>query len=75
MMVVGNPLQLISIVLPLNSKLDQADKISSTKLRNLGVGFDENLTLMYKADTVKKEVIGGLINIEKMSNFLRESLT
>ena len=47
LMVVGNPLQLWNIDLPSNLKLDQTDINLSTKLKNLGVVFDENLTLKY----------------------------
>ena len=46
----------------------------STKLRNQGVVFDENLNLMYQVAAVKKKAIGGLINIAKISKFIdRES--
>ena len=43
-----------SIDLPANLKLDQTDKKLSTNLRNLGVPFDENLTLEYDVAAVKK---------------------
>ena len=44
-MVVGNPLQLRNIEFPSNLKLDQIDICLPTKLKNLGVVFDENLTV------------------------------
>ena len=47
-MVVGYPLQMRNIDLPSNLKLDQTDINLSTKLRNLGAGFEENLTLKYQ---------------------------
>ena len=42
----------------------------SRKLRSLGVGFDENLTLKYQVAAVKKKAVGGLINIAKISKFI-----
>ena len=72
-MVVGNPIQLRNIDLPSNLKLGQTDVTLSTKLKNLGVIFEENWTLKYQAAAVKK-AIGGLINIAKLSKFIdRES--
>ena len=73
-MVVGNPLQKRNIDLPSSLKLDQTDINLSTKLRNLGVVLDENLTLKYQVVPVKNKAIGGLINIAKTSKFIdRES--
>ena len=73
-MVVGNPLQLRNIDFPSILKLDQTDINLSKKLKNLGVIFDENLTLKYQVAAVKKKAIGGLINIAKISKFIdRES--
>ena len=69
-MVVGNPLQLRNINFPSILKLDKTDINLSKKLKNLGVIFDENLTLKYQVAAVKKKAIGGLINIEKISKFL-----
>ena len=69
-MVVGNPLQLRNIDLPSNLKLDQTYINLRTKLRNLGVVFDENSTLKYQVAAVKKKPIGGLIIIEKISKFI-----
>ena len=72
-MVVGNPLQMRNIDLPSSLKLYQTDINLSTKLRDLGGVFDENLTLKYQVAAVKK-VSGGLINIAKISKFIdRES--
>ena len=73
-MVIGNPLQLRNIDFPSILKLDQTDINLSSKLKNLGVVFDENLTLKYQVAAVKKKAIGGLINIAKISKFIdRES--
>ena len=44
MLVVGNPIHLENIDLSSKLKLDQTDINLSTKLRNLGVVFVENLT-------------------------------
>ena len=46
-MVVGNPLQIRNINFPTNLTLDQTDTKLLTKLRNLGIVFDENFTLKY----------------------------
>ena len=43
--VVGKPLQMKNIDLPSNLKLILTDINLSTKLKNLGLVFDENLTL------------------------------
>ena len=73
-MVVGNRLQMRNINLPSNLKLDRTDINLSTKMRNLGVIFDENLTLKYQVAAVTKNSIGDLINIAKISNVIdRES--
>ena len=73
-MVVGNPIQMRNIDLSLNLKLDLTDINLSTKLRNLGVAFEEILTLKYQVAAVKQKAIEGLINIAKISNiFDRES--
>ena len=69
-MVVGSSLQLRSIDLPPNLKLNQTDINLSTKMRNLGVVFDENLTLKYQVAAVKKKAFGVLINIAKVSKFI-----
>ena len=52
------------------SCLDQSDITLSTKLRNLGVVFDEILTLKYQVVAVKKVNIGCLIKIGKISKFI-----
>ena len=52
--VFGNLLQMRNIDLPSNLKPDQTDINLSTKLRNLGAVFDENLTLKYELAAVKK---------------------
>ena len=71
---VGNPLQLRNIDFPLILKLDQTDINISKKLKNLGVVFDENLTVEYQVAAVKKKAFGGLINFAKNSKFInRES--
>ena len=73
-MVVGNPYQSRDIDFLSILKLDQTDINLSTKLKNLGVVFDENLTLNYHIAAVKKKAIGDLINIAKISKFIdRES--
>ena len=73
-MIVGNPLQMKNLDLLLDLKLDPTDINLSTKLRNIGVVFDENLTLKCQIAAVKKKGIGGLINIAKISKFIhRES--
>ena len=56
-MVVDNPLQLRNIDLPSNLKMDQTDINLSTKLKNLGAVFDENLPVKYKVDAVKKRLL------------------
>ena len=53
-----------------NLKLDQSDIDLSTKLRNLGVVFDENLSLKNQITTVKKKAIGGLLNMAKILKFI-----
>ena len=58
-MLVGNPIQLKNSDLPSNLKLDQTDINLSTKLKNLGVVFDENLILKHQVAAVKKKAIGG----------------
>ena len=55
--VVGNPLQLRNIDPPLNLKLDQTDLNPPTKLKNVGVVFDESLTLNYQVAAVKKKLL------------------
>ena len=73
-MVDVKPIQLRNIDLLSNLKLDQTDINMSTKLKKLGDGFDETLTLKYQVAPVKKKTIGGLINIAKISKFVdRES--
>ena len=73
-LIVSNPLKMRNIDLPSNLKLDQTDINLLTKLRNLGVVLDENLTLKYQVAAPKKKAIGGLINIAKISKFIdRES--
>ena len=57
-MVVGNPLQLRNINLPQNLKPYQTDINLSTKLKSLGVVFDENLTLKHQVTAVNKKAIG-----------------
>ena len=74
-MVVGNPFQIRNFDFPSNSKLDRTEINLSTKLRNLCVVFDENLTLKYQVSTVKKKAIGGLINIAKVSKFIDKEST
>ena len=54
--VVGSPLQIRNIDLPLNLKLKQSDINLSTKLRNLGVVFYENQTLKYKISAMKRRL-------------------
>ena len=71
---VGNRLQMRNIDLPSNLKLHQTDINLLTKLRNLGVVFDENLTLKHQVGAVKKKAIAGFINIAKISKIIdRES--
>ena len=73
-MVVGNPLQMRNTDLSLNLNLDQTDLNLSTKLRNLGVVFDEYLTLKYQVVAVKKKAIGCSVSVAKISKFIdRES--
>ena len=56
-MVVGNPLQLRNIDLLSNLKLDQTDANLSAKLKNLGVVFDEKLTVKYQVAVVKRRLL------------------
>ena len=68
-MVVSNPLQMRNIDLLSNLKLDQSDVKLSPKLKNLGVVFDESLTVKYQVVAWKIKTTGGLINITKISKF------
>ena len=73
-MVDGNSFPMRNIDFPSKLKLDQTDITLSSKLRHLGVVFDENLALMYQFAAVKKKAIAGLINIEQIMKFIdRES--
>ena len=54
-MVVGIPLQMRNIGLPLNLILAQIVINLSSKLGNLGVVFNEKSTLRYQAAAVKKQ--------------------
>ena len=58
LMVVCNPLQKRNIDIPLNLKLNETDINLSTKLRNPGVVFYENVTLKYQVAVVKNKAIG-----------------
>ena len=69
-MVVGNTQKLRNLDLPGTLLLDQTDVNLSSKLKNLGVILDQNLTLNYQITAIKKKTIGGLINIAKISNFI-----
>ena len=53
------------IDLPSNLKLDQTDINLSTKLKNLGVVFDENLTVKYQVVAVKKRLLEVLQILQK----------
>ena len=73
-MVVGYPLQIRNIDLPSNLKLDQTHINFSTKLKNLGVVYEETLTIEYQITAVKKKAFGGLTNMAKTSKLIdRES--
>ena len=69
-MVINSPLQLRNIDLSSNLKLDQTDVNLSTKVWNLGVVFDENLTLQYQVAAVNKKAIRGLTNNAKISKLI-----
>ena len=60
------PIQIRNINLPSNLKLDHCDTNLWTKLKNLGVVFDEKLSLKYQIAAVKKKAILGLINFVKI---------
>ena len=68
--ILSNPLKLRNIDFPSILKLNQSDFNLSTKLRNLGVVFDENLTLKHQVAPVETKAIGGLIIIAKISKFI-----
>ena len=72
-MVVGNPLQMRSIDLLSNLKLDTSVITLSTKLRNIGIVYDENLILKYQVAALKNKIIGGIINIVKNIEVYRQS--
>ena len=69
-MIVGNIQKLKDLDFPTTLLLDQTDINLSTKLKNLGVVLDENLTLKYQITAIKKKSVGGLINIAKISSFI-----
>ena len=73
--IVGNPLQMKNIDLPLNLKLNQTDTNLSTKLRNLGVVLDENLTLKDQVVAVKKNILEVLYILQKYRRLSTESLS
>ena len=73
-MLVSNSPQMRNTDFPSILKLDLSDINLSTKLKNLGVVFDEILTLKYQVAAVKKKAIGGLINIAKISKFIVHDL-
>ena len=50
---------------------DSSVQFSST-VRNLGVIFDENLSMKQQANNVKRKVIGGLVNISKIAKFINK---
>ena len=56
-MIVCHHLQMKNIDLSSNLKLDQTDISLATKLKNLGVVFDDNLTLKYQVAAVKKRLL------------------
>ena len=69
-MLVGNVQKLRNLDFPSVLLLDRTDITLSSKLKNLGVIFDENLTLKHQIAATKKKAIGGLINIAKISSFI-----
>ena len=68
--VVGNPLKMRNIDVPSNLKLYQTDINLSTNLKNLGVRFDESLTLKYQVAATKKKAIAGFMKFAKKSKFI-----
>ena len=69
-MIVGNTQKLNNLDFPTTLLLNQTDVNLSSKLKNLGVILDENLTLKGQVAAIKKKSIGGLINIAKISSFI-----
>ena len=72
-MVVGNRLEMRNIYLSLNLKLNRTDMNLSTKLRNLGVVFDESFNSQVSICCNKKRLLEVLWILQKHRNLPTES--